>query len=380
MAVLNDKGHEAYFVGGFVRDYLLKLSTEDIDITTSAEPDAVMSYFKNAKPTGLKFGTVTVFVDDQAFEVTTFRKEGKYKNYRHPDKIEYSQTIEEDLKRRDFTINALAMKQNGEIIDLFQGMNDLDNKIIRAIGNPFERFSEDALRILRAFRFVSKLDFSIESETLRAIENNRMLLQKIANERVIAEIKKIILSPYREKALGLMHQARIGEALPGLDKGLEFLSGLNGYRLGLWEFYALCFHLNQEGIPESWRFSNKERSLIQTIIDLVEVTRHDDFNETIIYADGLDLCLMGNNVNRLINNRNDQEGKILSIWNSMPIHSTCELAFKGQDILNNTNIVDARIIGQIIDEIIIRVITGTLKNDYDEIHAFVRQYLQENGQ
>ncbi len=375
LAILNEKGHDAYFVGGFVRDYLLKLPTEDIDITTSATPQQVMSYFTNSKPTGLKFGTVTVFVDNHAFEVTTFRKEGNYLNYRHPGKIEYSSSIEEDLKRRDFTINALAMGQNGEIIDLFHGKSDLENKIIRAIGDPFERFNEDALRIMRAFRFVSKLGFTIESETLLALTDNRMLIQKIANERVAAEIKKIILAPFQAEALRLMHQAKITDALPSLSKGVEFLSRLQGYSLDLQEFYALCFCLNQEEIPESWRFSNKERNEIQTIVDLIEITQHDEFNEMIIYADGLDVCLKANNVNKLINSQNNQEEKILAIWNSMPIHSTCELKFKGDDILQNTEITDAKIIGQIIDEIIIRVITGTLKNDFDEINAFVRQYM-----
>ncbi len=375
LKVLNEKGHEAYFVGGFVRDYLLELPTEDIDITTSATPQEVMSYFINSKPTGLKFGTVTVFVDRQAYEVTTFRKEANYLNYRHPGKIEYSDSIEEDLKRRDFTINALAMGLNNEIIDLFHGRSDLENKIIRAIGDPYERFNEDALRILRAFRFVSKLGFAIESETFLAMKNNRMLILKIANERVLEEFKKVMLYPFQADAICLMHQALIADALPSLGKGLKFLSKLHGYMLDLQEFYALCFYYNQGEIPEFWRFSNKERNAIQTIVDLIEITQHDEFNEMIIYADGLEGCLKANNVNKLINNQNDQEEKILAIWNSMPIHSTCELKFKGQDILKHTEITDVRIIGQIIDEIIIRVITGTLKNDFDEIDAFVRQYM-----
>lgn len=194
LKILNEANHEAYIVGGAVRDIQMGLIPSDIDITTSANPEEVISLFPQNYPSGIEFGTVTVMVDEESFEVTTFRTDGEYLDGRRPEVVTFGKTIEEDLSRRDFTINAMAMDINGEIIDTFDGRNDLQKGIIKAVGNPVQRFSEDALRILRAFRFSARFRFTIEAETLNAIKETREGLILISTERIRDEIFKILMT------------------------------------------------------------------------------------------------------------------------------------------------------------------------------------------
>lgn len=168
IAILQRNGYEAYAVGGCVRDAMLGREPQDWDITTSALPDQVKALFSRTIDTGIQHGTVTVLLDREGFEVTTYRVDGKYEDGRHPSEVSFTASLAEDLKRRDFTVNAMAYNEKDGLIDLFDGAGDLKRGIIRCVGNAVERFSEDALRILRAFRFSAQLDFSIEEETLRA--------------------------------------------------------------------------------------------------------------------------------------------------------------------------------------------------------------------
>ena len=193
ISVFEKNGYNAYAVGGCVRDILLGKKPDDYDITTSCPPEKTMELFEKTIPTGIKHGTVTVITENKSVEVTTFRKDGEYSDNRSPDSVSFVDALEADLSRRDFTINAMAYKGEN-IIDLFDGINDLKNKTIRAIGNPNERFCEDALRILRAFRFAAKLDFSIEENTYSAILKNSHLLENISAERIFSELSKTICS------------------------------------------------------------------------------------------------------------------------------------------------------------------------------------------
>lgn len=190
---LLDNGFEAYIVGGCVRDMLLGKTPNDFDVTTSAEPDDVIELFDNTVPTGIKHGTVTVIVDSIPIEVTTFRTEGNYTDCRRPDNVQFIKSLKEDLARRDFTVNAMAYNSDMGIVDYFSGRNDLTNKILRAVGNPDKRFEEDALRILRLFRFASVLDFNIDKETEIAALENAKNLKNISCERIAAELTKGVM-------------------------------------------------------------------------------------------------------------------------------------------------------------------------------------------
>jgi len=195
---------EAFIVGGCVRDFLLSINPKDFDITTSANPEQILKLFDKTVPTGLAHGTVTVVLNKENFEVTTYRKDGEYLDNRKPSSVEFVSNIKEDLSRRDFTVNALAFNDKNGIIDYFNGISDLNNKILRAVGDADTRFKEDALRMLRAIRFSAQLDFDIEPNTLKAIIDNKDLINNISKERIRDELCKILISNNPSKGLTLL--------------------------------------------------------------------------------------------------------------------------------------------------------------------------------
>ena len=196
---LNEKGFEAYAVGGCVRDSLLGRQPEDWDITTSARPEQVKALFRRTIDTGILHGTVTVMMDGAGYEVTTYRIDGEYADGRHPKQVVFTPDLLEDLMRRDFTINAMAYSHKTGIVDAFGGAGDLKGRLIRCVGNPLERFEEDALRLLRAIRFSAQLGFSIEEETCDAIIRIAPNLLKVSRERIQAELTKLLQSGCPEK-------------------------------------------------------------------------------------------------------------------------------------------------------------------------------------
>lgn len=196
---LNSYGYEAFAVGGCVRDVLLGREPEDWDITTSASPGQVKELFKRTIDTGIQHGTVTVMKGHKSFEVTTYRVDGEYEDGRHPKSVQFTASLKEDLQRRDFTINAMAYSHETGIVDEFGGMEDLKSHTIRCVGNPIERFTEDALRILRAIRFSAQLDFTIEAKTREGISAIAPNMEKVSKERIQAELSKLLLSDHPEK-------------------------------------------------------------------------------------------------------------------------------------------------------------------------------------
>lgn len=193
--MLREAGHEAYVVGGCVRDSIMGRKPHDWDICTSAKPEQVIEIFNHYKviPTGLKHGTVTIMKNDKPYEITTYRVDGEYDDARHPKDVTFTTSLEEDLSRRDFTMNALAYNNNNDLVDLFGGVNDIKNGIVRCVGNPRERFSEDALRIMRALRFATRFGFKIEENTFAAMKEKKSLLSKISAERINSELTQIIM-------------------------------------------------------------------------------------------------------------------------------------------------------------------------------------------
>lgn len=199
--LLKENGFKAYLVGGCIRDLVMGKKPFDFDITTNALPEDVMSIFQNVKPTGIKHGTVTAIFSSVHAEITTFRSEASYSDCRHPDSVIFSNRIEDDLSRRDFTINALCYNQDEGLLDLYNGIEDIENGIIRSIGNAHKRFREDALRILRCLRFSATLGFEIEADTQKAMLDCSPLLKNISYERICSEFKKILVSQYTKETL-----------------------------------------------------------------------------------------------------------------------------------------------------------------------------------
>lgn len=224
ISMLENSGFEAYAVGGCVRDSLLGKKPTDYDVATSAKPEEMKEVFKNEHviETGIKHGTLTVLVEGKPIETTTFRIDKDYSDNRHPAKVEFTSSLEKDLARRDFTVNALAFGKKTGIIDVFGGISDLEHGIIRAVGNPDTRFGEDALRIMRALRFSSVLGFEIEEKTAASILKNRKLLKNVSSERVFSELTKLLCGKNAAKVL-LEHAEVIFEVIPELSmlKGFE---------------------------------------------------------------------------------------------------------------------------------------------------------------
>lgn len=370
---LKEAGHVSYFVGGYVRDKLLGIESSDIDITTSATPQEVIELFDTVKETGKKYGTVTVIEAGFKYEVTTFRSDGKYLDNRHPKEVQFSKNIEDDLARRDFTINAIIMDEEDNITDLFESTNDLNNKIIKTINNPIDRFNEDSLRMLRAIRFVSKLGFEIEEDTYAAMRKLSHLIKNISIERVMVELDKIIRGKYRNKALKYLVNTGIDKELYGLSSGLSFISDISTQLYPL-EVFIICFIL--EDINEIWRFSNKDSRLIRQVMDLHEVTKEDKFNKFIVYVNKLETCLLTNKINVVLGYE-DQEQLIRKLEEKLPIKDVCDLQFKGQDIIWLTDLRRKSWIGRIVDDLKYNVIMGTLPNDYDILKEYALKKVKE---
>ena len=238
---LKSHGYASCIVGGCVRDLILGVQPHDWDLATAALPEDVLALFPDAIPTGIRHGTVTVRSGGQFVEVTTFRSDGEYADHRHPDTVSFVGDLNTDLSRRDFTINAIAVTSEGVIIDPFHGISDIQNRIIRCVGEPVKRFEEDALRMLRAFRFSSRLGFEIEPNTFRAIEANARLTAGLSSERVRDEIEKILLtaSPealYTVIRLGLLDSFLIKHL--SRDDGLLRISVLRKKALPRWALFC----------------------------------------------------------------------------------------------------------------------------------------------
>ena len=223
--IIEDSGYEAYIVGGSLRDSLLGMQPKDIDIASSASPTEIKRIFNSYKTidTGIDFGTVTLIYNDKPVEITTFRSESVYLDSRRPDSVSFEKNIDEDLKRRDFTINAMAYNQSKKLVDLFSGEEDLNNKLIRCVGSPDERFSEDALRMLRAVRFACVLNFDIEKKTFEAIKYNASRIEHISKERIQAELNKILMSSKPSRGIRLLLDSKL------LDYVLPEISRLSGF-------------------------------------------------------------------------------------------------------------------------------------------------------
>ncbi|MEI7024516.1 CCA tRNA nucleotidyltransferase [Paenibacillus sp. y28] len=284
---LQEAGHEAVFVGGFVRDTVLKRPVKDIDIATSALPEQVIALFERTVPTGLQHGTVTVLMNGHSYEVTTYRKETAYTAFRRPETVEYISDLREDLQRRDFTMNAMAMDSTGAVIDPFGGLTHLREGRLACVGNPAERFGEDALRILRCARFAADYGLKVDPPTWEALLLQRPLLKHIAMERVRVEMEKLLegrgpdyglrlladsrlLAYVKEPALPLDSSILAGS--PPLDQAVKEIPSA----AGRWAYWLIRAGLHTSEVPDvlrRWTFSAAAASRIVRVMRLHELLR-----------------------------------------------------------------------------------------------------------
>lgn len=357
---LKHNGYKAYFVGGCVRDYLLKEEVNDIDITTDATPNQVMRLFNNVVPTGLKYGTVTVLHEHNNIEVTTFRVDGKYSDSRHPDEVLLTDLETEDVKRRDFTINGLLMDENYQIYDHVGGIKDLNNKIIKAIGNPNERFSEDALRMLRASYFRSKLGFEIEEETLKAIKNNAENIKMLPNERVLNEMHKILTGRHQILGIKSLYESNLYKHLPGLEKGIKYIYNNIHQNISIDVFYTLSFYLNSK-VDNAWKFSNIDKNKYMKVLELLK--EHEEFDNFTLYKYGVEINILGNLVLYNLGKTKNKISEIRYNYERMPLRSLTDLKVRGNDILKITDKKRGAWLSNLLNDLAFKVLSGELKND-----------------
>lgn len=239
---LHEAGYEAYIVGGCVRDAILGRCPHDWDITTSAHPDEVKALFRRTVDTGLKHGTVTVMVGKDGYEVTTYRVDGEYKDGRHPESVTFTASLLEDLKRRDFTINAMAYSDKDGLVDEFDGIGDLDRGMIRAVGDPVQRFTEDALRIMRAVRFAAQLGYEIDPATAEAARQLAPNLVHVSAERIRVELEKLLVSRHPERLRTAYELGMTAQFLPEFDvcMGCDQINPHHCYSVGEHILHAVC--------------------------------------------------------------------------------------------------------------------------------------------
>ena len=363
LKIFNKNGYEAYFVGGCVRDYLLGEEFSDIDITTNALPEEVKKIFRKSIDTGIQHGTVTILVNGEGYEVTTFRTEDEYINHRSPEKVEFVSNLREDLDRRDFTINAMALDSNGILFDYHNGEKDLSSGVIRTVNNPNDRFYEDALRMLRAFRFSSKLGFEIEYDTLEAIKKNAELIKFVSIERIVNEFKKLLSGKGNLRSLELLLDSKLNTYIPFLEE-IETIQDFSKYSFCQSLYILSKINDISFDVLKELKLSNKEVKLIKEF---------DKINTDFVRKIPLELILYKYNFEDVVfiaeyfsyNNRNNIECCKLNI------NSFDEVDITSQEIISTIGEKTGPWIKSVVSELEHEILLNRLDNNRKDILDFL---------
>lgn len=376
---IEENGHEAFVVGGAVRDTILGRTVNDYDITTSATPEETAAIFSDMHVilTGLKHGTVTVVADGRPVEITTYRVDGDYKDSRHPEGVVFTRSIKEDLARRDFTVNAMAHSETRGLVDLYGGCADLEAGLIRAVGDPKKRFTEDALRIMRAFRFASKLGFEIEESTLLAARECRLGLKSISTERKTSELEGIMLGVGVKKTLLLMKDAEIFEVIaPDVSLDISRLEKVSELPADFACRMAFCLigQKNAERYISTLRLSNLVSGRIKKLISLGEaalcVEADPDLRRLMARAGGELEHLL--EIKKALGE--DTEG-ILERAKKIAENGDCidlkSLAVNGKDLASMG--IDGKAIGETLNKLLDAVLDDPSLNTKDKLLAIAKR-------
>lgn len=371
MRVLEANGHEAVIVGGAVRDYLLHQPAHDVDVATSAMPLKVKSLFQKTVDLGIEHGTVLVLDFSEPIEVTTFRTEGTYTDHRRPDDVTFVRSLAEDLKRRDFTMNAMALRRSGELVDLYQGQEDLNNQMIRAVGEPYARFSEDALRIVRGIRFAAQLGFTIEEKTIEAMQQTASHLQKIAVERIKAEFDKIFVSQNPMRAMYYIQHYGMNSYIPG-DFSLHRKWAHYQATDAKWG-WAYWFVLTEDQqLLQQYRCSNEEKNFVKQvqacyrIVTTRKPTKFELFQYDLKYWKCA--CYVSS-LHQDTRSMNYEE--IVKEKQCLPIQNTQEIVVTGKHMMLWTNRKGGPWLREVLDEVTKRVVNGQLENNEQTIKEWL---------
>ena len=350
--IIYNYGYKAYIVGGYVRDSLLNIESKDIDITTNATPMELKNIFPDEEIVNSAYGSITLFYKNNKFEITTFRKEEEYLDNRHPSRIIYINDLSEDLQRRDFTINALCIDKDGNYLDLIDGKKDLDNHLIKTIGDSDTSFKQDALRILRAIRFASYLDFKLSDDVKKAILDNKQLLKNISYTRKKQELDKIFGSNKAYEGIKLLKEF-------SLDKELE-LSNLDRVKdysdiVGIWAMIN----------TNAYNFTSSEKDLIEKINIAYELNNLDI---DVLYKYGLYVNIIAG-INKGLKKKD-----ILEKYESLPIKNRDEIKITAKEIRKLLNKKAGSFIGTIYQDLENKILHNELIND----NLRIKEYIMEN--
>jgi tRNA nucleotidyltransferase (CCA-adding enzyme) len=349
LKIIEKRGYECYIVGGFVRDYYMNKEAFDVDICTNAKPKDLLEIFSNASLPKEKYGAVTLFYKSIRYEITTFRKELTYEN-RKPIEIEYTDNFKEDISRRDFYVNTLCMNSNGDIIDLLDGKKDIDNKIIRVVGDPNKKFNEDPLRILRAIRFATQLNFSLDESVVLNIKNNAELLRTLSYQRKMGELNKIFVNKNVKYGLDLLKRLEV-------DKYLD-LYGLDNIKittnvLGFW---------SQLDINNLYLYSSLDLKSIQSIREIIRLNK---ITKREVYVYGLYVCSIVAEILGV------SKKYVTKLEKSLSIHSIKDINITSDEILNILNKEPGNWLRELYKDIEYKIVDSKLKNNNNEIKKYI---------
>ncbi|MED4887605.1 CCA tRNA nucleotidyltransferase [Lysinibacillus fusiformis] len=364
---LEQAGFEAVIVGGAVRDALLNRPAHDVDVATNALPEEVKLVFQRTVDIGIQHGTVLVIVPAGPVEVTTYRTDGEYTDHRRPDKVQFVRSLQDDLQRRDFTMNAIAMRRDGTFVDFYGGRQDIDLRIIRAVGDAQKRFAEDALRMLRAIRFSAQLDFTIAKDTLMAIQNRAADIAFIAKERIKAELDKLWLGTTVFRGLQKLEESGLADYLPGsfhADRWYEFQTV--DKHVG-WAYFALLQGANWRVILRDYRISNKEMAFVKSVLTAYEALKsgwtnthyftykEQELEAAIYFAKLLQLDV------RL------PSEPIYVLQDKLPIRQKQDMVVNGADLLKWSGKKGGPWVKEVLEDILEAIIHNELANDQQQI-------------
>lgn len=369
----NECTYEAYLVGGVVRDYLMHMPFTDIDIATSATPEQILEIFPDASTEYMTMGTMSVRIDGYKFEIATFRSE-VYTQSRKPSQIHYSLKLQDDIMRRDFTINGLAMSASQKVIDFCGGTEDLRQKRIRCIGKPKKSFREDPLRMLRAFSLMARFNFKLTKATKKGIKQTKKYLIEVSDYKVSAELRKIFEAPYGKKALKMMkklgvllHLKPYGVGIPYLIRRFPTLSTI--------EKMAICFK-RANVFPNIHALTHQEMQEVQALVQLSNELERAEATPLLVYQYGVEKLRLADTLNCLLLRRYKSRAKqIAKVQKQTVFVTTSQMAFKAQQLIELVGGETGPFVGEIMESLKQQIISGIIPNEFEVLKAeALRQY------
>ncbi|SFW99933.1 tRNA nucleotidyltransferase (CCA-adding enzyme) [Thermoactinomyces sp. DSM 45891] len=377
---LNESGYEAYLVGGCVRDLLLDRIPNDYDIATSATPSEVQALFTRSFATGIEHGTVTVLWNQESVEVTTFRTEGVYQDHRRPSEVQFVRSLRDDLQRRDFTINAMAMDLNGTLYDYFDGQADLEKGIIRAVGTAAERFGEDALRMIRAARFAAQFSFSIDPLIQEAMVNCKIDVKHLSVERIMTEMDKILGSPSPYIGFQVLLQTELFHHMPPFtgwqwdqQRVEERLNCIPSHcqRAGKWVWFLLAFGTTADSMKSRTReckCSKKDfqyfQSIMETLTEWKRVKVPDEkWMKQVLLRYGLESVVESYYIQQALYHEVDcKMEKLRDWWAEMPVKRVTDLSIQGNELISFIEKKPGPWVKWVLSELCRLVVVGEIPN------------------